>query len=168
MQPTITFIPKARAVLTIFQPSRMPVHFISLMFMPVKAPMMPRMSASLCMLSSANMGRGDCCVTQAISSSWVLGIGCSTITTPCSCSHRIMSSACCLSFHPWLASTAMGRGVTLRMVSIISLSLSLPSFTFRMLNLSAHSFVFSRTTSGLSMPMVKVVEGAFEGFSPHI
>ena len=52
MQPTITFIPKARAVLTIFQPSRMPVHFISLMFMPVKAPMMPRMSASLCMLSS--------------------------------------------------------------------------------------------------------------------
>jgi hypothetical protein len=34
IQPTITFIPKARANVTIFQPSRIPVHFINLILMP--------------------------------------------------------------------------------------------------------------------------------------
>ena len=56
-----------------------------------------------------------------------LGMGCSTITTPCSFSQCIMSSARCLSFQPWLASTAMGKGVTERMVSISCLSWSLPA-----------------------------------------
>jgi len=35
MQPTITFMSSARARLSIFHASRMPVHFISLMLMPV-------------------------------------------------------------------------------------------------------------------------------------
>ena len=52
---------------------------------------------------------------------------------------------------------AIGRSVTERIVSIISLSLSLPSFTINILNRSAHSFVLARTTSGVSIPIVKVV-----------
>ena len=38
MQPTITRIPKACASVTIFHASRIPVHFISLMLIPVNAP----------------------------------------------------------------------------------------------------------------------------------
>ena len=105
---------------------------------------------------------------QALSSSLSFGIGCSTITMPFSFSQWISSRAFSLSFHPWFASTARGRSVTSRMVLIISLSLSSPTFTFSMLNLSAHSRVFSRTISGVSMPIVKVVSGAFDGSSPQI
>ena len=40
----LTFIPKARANVTIFHASRMPVHFINLILMPVKASFSPTMS----------------------------------------------------------------------------------------------------------------------------
>ena len=43
---------------------------------------------------AAKTGKGECSVTQAISSSCSLGIGCSTITIPCSLSQKIMSKAC--------------------------------------------------------------------------
>ena len=55
-----------------------------------------------------------------------------------------------------------------RMVSIISLSLSSPTLTLRILNCSAHSLVFSRTTSAVSIPIVKVVLGALAALSPQI
>ena len=86
MHPTITFIPRARAMETIFQASRIPVHFISLMLMPEKAPAREGMSRRRWVLSSAKMGRGERSVSQALSSNWPTGSGCSTITTPCEAS----------------------------------------------------------------------------------
>ena len=136
--------------------------------MPLNAPFRAATSLSRWIDSSAKTGRGLRSVTQAIASSCSLGIGCSIMTIPFSWSQWIMSSACCLSFQPWLASMAMGRSVTERMVSIISLSLSRPNFTLRMLKRSAHSRVFWRTTSGVSIPMVKVVDGVFFGSSPQM
>jgi hypothetical protein len=87
IQPTITFIPNARANVTIFQASRIPVHFISLIFIPVKAPFSPATSLNRCKDSSAKTGNGLCWVTHAISSNCVLGMGCSIITIPFSFSH---------------------------------------------------------------------------------
>ena len=78
------------------------------------------MSLRRWMLSSAKMGRGLRSVSQAMSSSCALGMGCSTITMPCSLSQKISSRALERSFQPWLASTASGTSVTLRMVRIIS------------------------------------------------
>ena len=129
---------------------------------------MAGMSRSLWIASSAKIGRGLLSVIQALSSILSLAIGCSTITTPCSLSQKISSRASSLSFQPWLASTAIGRSVISRIVSIICLSLSSPTLTFRMLNLSAHSLVFSLTTSGVSMPIVKVVSGVFRASRPQI
>ena len=129
---------------------------------------MEGISLSLWMASSAKMGTGLRSVSHALSSRRSFGIGCSTMTTPCSFSQKISSKAFSLSFQPWFASTATGRSVTSRMARIICSSLSKPTFTLRILNLSAHSVVFSRTTSGASMPIVKVVLGALPGFSPQI
>ena len=126
------------------------------------------MSARRWMASSAKIGSGLRSVIQALSSSLSFGIGCSTITMPFSLSQYISSNDMDLSFQPWLASTAIGRSVISRMVLIISLSLSRPTLTFRILKRSAHSRVFSRTTSGVSMPIVNVVSGALDGSRPQI
>ena len=128
---------------------------------------MDGISARRWMASSAKIGRGLRSVIHALSSIFSLAIGCSTITTPFSLSQKISSRASSLSFQPWFASTARGRSVTSRMVLIISLSLSNPTLTFSILNLSAHSRVFSLTTSGVSIPIVNVVDGAFAASSPQ-
>ena len=128
---------------------------------------MAGMSASRWMDSSAKIGSGLRSVIQALSSIRSLGMGCSTMTTPCSASQWISSSAFSRSVQPWFASTASGRSVISRIVRIISSSFSRPTLTFRILKRSAHSRVFSRTTSGVSMPMVKVVSGALAGSSPQ-
>ncbi len=125
-------------------------------------------SLNRCTASSAKVGSGLCSVSHAISSFISLGIGCSTMTMFFSFSQKIISRAIARSFQPWLTSTAIGRHVTERMVSINSLSWSLPSFTFKILNLSAHSLVFCFTISGESIPIVKVVDGVLSRFSPQI
>ena len=53
MQPSITFIPCARATAIMSSASVMPPHFMSLMLMPSKAPARGGMSAARCTLSSA-------------------------------------------------------------------------------------------------------------------
>ena len=78
-----------------------------------------------------------------------------------------MSSACFLSFHPWFISTQSGTSVTERMVSIISLSLSRPSFTFKILNPAA-SFTFSITSFFEAIPIVNEVFGVSSAEYPHI
>ena len=101
------------------------------------------------------IGIGLRSVSHAKSSSGAsFGNGCSTNRTPFSFSQTISSSAFWRSFHPWFASAVSGLSVTERIVSIISRSLSRPSFTFSTLN-SAASRTFWRTTSGVSMPIVK-------------
>ena len=82
IQPTITRIPSACANVTIFHASRIPVHFISLILIPVKASFKAATSPKRCNDSSANIGNGLCCVIQAMSSSFSFGIGCSIITIP--------------------------------------------------------------------------------------
>ena len=146
----------------------MPVHFMSFMFIPVYAPFIEGMSFSLWIASSANVGSGLRSVSQAFASSISFGIGCSTMTMPCSFSQKISSNAFSLSFHPWFASTAIVRSVTSRMAVIISLSRGVPTFTFSMLNCPATSLVLSLTISSVSMPIVYVVSGVLAGFSPSI
>ena len=82
IHPTITRIPSAWAKVTIFHASRIPVHYISLMLIPVNAPFKAGTSFKRCKDSSANIGNGLCCVIQAISSNCSFGIGCSIITIP--------------------------------------------------------------------------------------
>jgi len=65
MQPIITRILSERVRLTIFQASRSPVHFISLMLMPLYASFNRGMSVSRCTASSAKTGSGLCSVIHA-------------------------------------------------------------------------------------------------------
>ena len=60
IHPTITFISSARAKVTIFHASRIPVHFISFILIPVKAPFKAATSLRRCKDSSANTGNGLC------------------------------------------------------------------------------------------------------------
>jgi hypothetical protein len=53
MQPSMIFIPWARATAIMRRASAMPPHFMSLMLMPSKAPARAGMSAARCTLSSA-------------------------------------------------------------------------------------------------------------------
>ena len=82
IHPTITRIPSACANVTIFHASRIPVHFINLILIPVKAPFNAATSPKRCKDSSANIGNGLCWVIHAMSSNYSFGIGCSIITIP--------------------------------------------------------------------------------------
>ena len=62
-------MPNAAASVSILQASRIPVHFISLMLMPVKPPRNRGTSARRCTASSANTGNGLRSVSHAESSS---------------------------------------------------------------------------------------------------
>ena len=116
--------------------------------------------------SSAKTGMGERSRTQAASSSIAAGIGCSTSSTPREASHSILRIAVSLSFQPSFASTRSGFPVTLRTASIVASSVSRPTLTLSTGN-SAASRTFCRVISGVSMPIEKVVIGAFAGSRPR-